>query len=530
MTEPGGWRHCRWCARPVRVKDTPEGLAFWRHYLDPLTRPGYRERCINSDVLVKAATGPELHNQRRAGYAAPMTDTATALHPVSAHRTITVPAFPTGTREIRELDADQSWVYSRGIRTGSMTSVRAAVAAIAGKLTRKVPGLTIHLFADDMGADEWCTSHREFGRRHPDEQAREGVRCTLVDSYRTDITVAATGVPTFDGEWSIAGSLSVDMNDVVTAKTFGPDEFAHQHTALAGSCAHCGVKRRRAVTVLLRNAAGDVRPVGRSCLGDYTTGSIRAEVVAELLALGERMATALGVVAAAEPDSAPTLDVVAVAILLERQFGFIRRGHGSRTQDDSATMLRKSVAPQPGESSPVQAHALTEADRAAAREAIAAVAAETPDGDYIANLQAIVAEEWVQITGMGAKLGLLASLPGAAQRAAERAIRAAERAARDAARLELPNAHIGTVKGKVEITGRVDTVREISGDYGTSTLIKVETPDGLVKMFTTATALVELEAGQTVTITGTVKSHDSYQDRRETLISRPKLVGIHATA
>jgi hypothetical protein len=36
----------------------------------------------------------------------------------------------------------------------------------------------------------------------------------------------------------------------------------------------------------------------------------------------------------------------------------------------------------------------------------------------------------------------------------------------------------------------------------------------------------DLEVGQTVTLKATVKSHDTYQDRRETLLARPKLVRV----
>ena len=50
--------------------------------------------------------------------------------------------------------------------------------------------------------------------------------------------------------------------------------------------------------------------------------------------------------------------------------------------------------------------------------------------------------------------------------------------------------------------------------------------NGLVKTFTTAAGFADLEVGQTVTLKATVKSHDTYQDRRETLLTRPKLVSV----
>jgi len=79
---------------------------------------------------------------------------------------------------------------------------------------------------------------------------------------------------------------------------------------------------------------------------------------------------------------------------------------------------------------------------------------------------------------------------------------------------------------KVELTGRVDLVREIDGAFGFSWLVKVETPDGLVKTFTTAAGFADLEVGQTITLKATIKSYETYQDRRETLLTRPKLVSV----
>lgn len=463
-----------------------------------------------------------------------MTDTATAPHPVSAHPTqrvrSTAPATLGKWIDVRaDLGDDHAHVFHGHVRTGTLTTVREALTKIADKIARKMPGIRVHAFADDAGMMPRCTTHREFRCWHAGTESG----CRIADDHATEITVTVTGAPVWDGVWRPAGSLSVDSLGVVTAKTFGTDDdLASRHRELAGQCAHCRKTRKRAVTVLMHNAAtGEVRPVGRSCLDDYTGGTVRADLLADLLALGERVAQAFGVIAAGEPDSAPTVDVVAIAQKIVDRYGFIRSGQGTRTQDDTRTQLRKTIAPAIGEGPVDFAPAeLTEAERQHARDAIAAVLADQGTGDYLGNMQAVVAQEWCQITGKGSKLGLLASLPNAAERAHEAALRRAEREREEAARKTLPDAWIGEVDTKVEFTGRVDSAVEHHTDYGYTYLVKVETPDGLVKMWTKAAAMVELEAGQVVTIAGTVKAHDEYKGRRETTISRPKLVGVRESA
>jgi plastocyanin len=101
----------------------------------------------------------------------------------------------------------------------------------------------------------------------------------------------------------------------------------------------------------------------------------------------------------------------------------------------------------------------------------------------------------------------------------------AEQAARNAARAAERNtrvdAFIGTVDEKKRpFTGVVRLVKVIDTMYGTSTLHIIDTAEGTVKWFTSAA--VELNAGDEVTFTATVKAHEIYDGERQTAILRPK--------
>lgn len=93
-----------------------------------------------------------------------------------------------------------------------------------------------------------------------------------------------------------------------------------------------------------------------------------------------------------------------------------------------------------------------------------------------------------------------------------------------AERAAQPHEWIGDVGAKVTFTGKVLFTKWVDSRFGRSLLIVFQHETGTVKTFTTAAALVELAKGDEVTVTGTVKSHDMYEGRKSTMMSRPKLV------
>lgn len=424
--------------------------------------------------------------------------------------THTVPA----NESFAEQSVDQSFIYFGEVRTGTMPTLMLAVSEAARKLAKRLPGIGVHVWVRDQGTQSWCATHRGFHCG-----GREGDVCHHLDQAATAVEVTATGLPVFDGTWTVAGVLRVDSEGVQTAHSVGQsvDGWASGYAFLAGRCAHCGTERRRNVTVLLVNAQGDVRPVGRSCLAEYTGGLIRAEILGDLLSVGERFGEAFGGALASDPDSAPVEDIVACALILVATHGFVGVNDGGFGRAiPTAVLLRDCICPgqTAGEVIPAE---LTAEERQAARDAIALIEQGTDDGsEYLCNLTAVVANEWAQVTGRGQKLGLLASLPVAVERI--------KRDAQVAAQVDAGE-WVAELGAKVTLTGTVTGVSCFEGSYGTSWIVKVATDQGAIKLFTTARALRELTDGAQVTIAGTVRAHDEFRGVRETLIGRPKLVG-----
>jgi hypothetical protein len=88
--------------------------------------------------------------------------------------------------------------------------------------------------------------------------------------------------------------------------------------------------------------------------------------------------------------------------------------------------------------------------------------------------------------------------------------------ARDTQRWAAPVGQGVEVAGTVRVAMRVDTM------YGSTCLIVIDSGDGVVvKVFSSSKAARALERGQAVLVAGQVKSHEIYQDVKQTVVARP---------
>lgn len=101
---------------------------------------------------------------------------------------------------------------------------------------------------------------------------------------------------------------------------------------------------------------------------------------------------------------------------------------------------------------------------------------------------------------------------------------ATTRAANDTSR------YAGDVKAKVTMTGTVSHVKGVEGVYGFSLLIIVTgtgADEGItVKTYTTSKTAESLESGDAVTVSATVKGHETFACRKTTVITRAKFAKI----
>lgn len=435
------------------------------------------------------------------------------------------------------------------VREESVAAIAEGLAATGAKLAKKLPGLAVHVATGDPVDAYWCAQHRAWAAEGKDvcnwgseatETEREmAARCYIAPARQVELTITATGLPTW-GDWDVYAVLTTSTTGATTATnlTARDEMLAAEHVALAGQCAHCGRRRTRTTTVLLRNVVtGEVRPVGKSCLADYTGSRIRFEALALLTSLAERFQTSFGDIVRRLPAEAPTVDVVALAmryIALRRKFISRSSCNWSKGEEPTSHEVVAALTWSEGninKAPEIVAADLTAADRDAARRAIAAVLADKATSPYAMNVRAAAGVEWTQVDGKGSTVGLLASLPTAAERAREFAARQAEReAAREAELGRKVNEWIGTEGQRREFTGTIRSVTTHEGDYGMYDVVSIETAEGALKIMGTVRWPVRLTneelTGRTVTLTGTITRHDEFRGERQTRINRVKVASV----
>ena len=333
--------------------------------------------------------------------------------------------------------------------------------------------------------------------------------------------VEITGVtPKYNGWEFVAAVDTVGDGFVLRFAPGAPEGVVDRAALTPGGCDHCGVaKGNRKYTYAVRNVGtGEVKQVGSTCVKDFTGWDGKpvfysVQDVADIIDEGG----AGGHTGAAE---APVAEVVAFALAATEAAGWVSRGNAEaygktataeivsdamwgvgRSADDAAALIRPHLAEA----------------RAKAPEVIAAVTAglagET--SEYAVNLRTVLAAEWV-----GERhLALAASTVAAHHRlVADKVKRDAEAAA--AADVD----YLGEVGAKVTFTGAVAVAMTVDGYTYNSTqrFVVVEGPGFAAKMYTTAGWAYEVEAGDEVTLTATVKAHAEYRGAKQTVVTRAK--------
>lgn len=109
--------------------------------------------------------------------------------------------------------------------------------------------------------------------------------------------------------------------------------------------------------------------------------------------------------------------------------------------------------------------------------------------------------------------------------AAKRAEWAAEKAAKRAERAVGSEYLDAPVGAKVQVSGEVVFVKDVSSQYGQSRLVIFKVSESVkVKFFSSAEFVWSLEAGQRFDLAATVKKHEEYQGEKSTQVVRPQRV------
>lgn len=323
--------------------------------------------------------------------------------------------------------------------------------------------------------------------------------------------VTLTGsAPSYEG-WSFVAAVDAAPAGAVIRTAPSAPEIPPA-SITAGLCEHCGTSRSRKHTYLVRSEeTGEVKQVGKTCMKDFLGWDVFPVFIDEE-SVEDDLFGGFGGGLGGRAFDAPLVDVARLAFAAVEVFGYSGRYSKLPTSQVVASILDEAKGA--AELREHLADAMLDDDLVSERLEIVR-ATLTEEAGFEANLRTILASDVVQ----RGHLGLAVTVGLIYQRAVSEAVQETHEA------FEHVSEWIGTVGEKITVEGTIIQAMTIDGTYGSSRLVVVSVGQGdRVKMFTSAGWAWDVDAGEAVQLAGTVKGHEEYQGRRETLLVRPKQV------
>lgn len=358
-------------------------------------------------------------------------------------------------------------------------------------------------------------------------------RTTEIDVHSDDNTVIGTRVqweleveadPFENAEWELVAALDFVGEGAVVRCLPGknldgvtrPDDRV---------CEHCGTRRNRSKSYMVRHLdSGELKQVGSSCLLAYTGFDPKFALFASTFL------DSIAEIADEQPEHSGSRTPIEFSIDAAIRMALAASNDGrkfvtasvAREQERMSTAdeVLFALLPPFGAERPADAARRAElwadfhqVDDARVNEIIAYAETIEGSGDYAQNMRAVFSAPGITFRHMGLAVSAIA----AHNRHIDREIERAERPQPAAG-------FIAPVGERVrDIAATVETIREFDTQYGVSSLLVLRAEDGhIIKWF--ASKPLNLNKGDQLTITGTVKAHEQYQGVDQTVLTRCKLV------
>lgn len=408
----------------------------------------------------------------------------------------------------QEETAPRAWSLS----PDELTATRAKVAAINARAARK--GFTGRYDVHAVRAD------------YIERNALTGFEITHV-RYAVTLTGEA---PSYGGARFLA---RVDWNNdtpiIATAPGIDVAGGIDRAVLVPGACAHCNVSRDRRNTYIIETATGAQVQIGSTCIKDYLGWHTLPVFISEATGADELDEFIGGGFGGARCEEAyAPLDILATSWAVIRTFGFVPKSSydGTPTAETVKYALGYYRMPTHRECArgacaacnigadlariaPLVSEASGHAETVRAFILSDAFAGAS---EYVTNLKSLAGAELAE----GRFIGLLASAPQAYAKHLDQTL---IREAREAK----PSAHVGAAGDKLTVTVKIENIRYIDGQYGTTVLyvMRDESTGNVYKWFASREALGDA-LDVTVTIKGTVKKHETYNGLASTVLTRCK--------
>lgn len=322
-------------------------------------------------------------------------------------------------------------------------------------------------------------------------------------------TVISGNAPSYDG-WTFLARADWAEGGMVLFTAPGVEGIDRTNIT-EGSCDHCGIKRFRRSTFIVRSDKGEQLQVGSTCLKDFlgwNTNPVWIMPPSDNDLFGE----------GGFGHSTPVYSVdtvLAAAWACIEAFGYVRSGDEGSTKGTVLAVLDPRTPAERALAAKITPHIAESASAAAMIREFILSDEFSGYGEYVTNLKNIARSEFVEPRFVG----FLVSAPQAWAKSRERSL------IKQRENDEIVNEFLGEIGDKLELPVTLKSIRFIDGDWGTTSLYSFVTDDGhLVKWFSTRVVLKDGDVDKAITILGTVKKHDEYNGTKSTILTRCRVV------
>jgi hypothetical protein len=400
-------------------------------------------------------------------------------------------------------------------------------------------GLAVPAAPELLTGEQWQVRQcNACGFQSRDASQWLSVCCTSPARLITMVNVTITAPRPTCGDWELLavvegqpldfeGKPSPNLLRRIPGSTESHDLAAYR-AGDPGRCDHCDKIRRRTETFLvLSMETGEIKQVGRQCLAAFLGDKSYETIIRRLAWLdllvddrgpsGDEGEGSGGRWGDPNPDIETVLALTATAI---RNDGWVSKTAARDRLDLNATadQVYALIHPPRGAEAirlwkaEVARLAPQPADMEHAKAALSWVRSMSPRSDYDWSIYTVGRLDAVE------HMGIACSIVPAYDRVIGREIEQRTK------RASMPaSVHVGQVGEKIAITGTVERVFAMSGDWGTTTAITVVSPDGVVVEWMKSGIVDEVLAGRTVTMTGKVKKHGEFKGRAVTTLTRCRI-------
>ena len=320
------------------------------------------------------------------------------------------------------------------------------------------------------------------------------------------------GDPPKINDYEFIGTIQITSHGNII-KSVPNREYPAEYRTINNACDHCGSNRRRNFTYIVKNTiTGDFKVVGKSCLKDFL-GHSNPVFFAELLEWlsNDEYLAEYKQGTGKSRSRIELIELMAHVAYHVREQGYFMSKTNAEYKCQPSTVdtalngmfpMKKEYAIYP-----------TDDDYKTAKIVIEwAKQIEPNNNDYLHNIKVIALEGNVEYRNTG----YAASIISAYYRAIEQEKRQQEK------ENEKPSEYIGTIGKRENFTLTVKDVKSYETEYGTTYIFIFEDLKGNKAIWKTSKDI--LEKNEQVTIKGTVKDQNEYNNSKQTVLTRCKVI------